>query len=120
MTLIGKLITTVFFYFCIYYRNSFFELTVGLDVAVIASCCYNNKVSSVMDVTIAGLPWCPVWCRLVTVPTDPFTTFTSPSSPFLSEWVKCPPGNTQNGGTVLLIASLMAGSESFSFRDIRM
>jgi len=40
------------------------------------------------DVTIAGPPRCLVWCRLVTVSTDPFTTFTSPTNPFLSEWVK--------------------------------
>jgi len=63
---------------------------------------------------IAGPPRCPVWCRLVTVPTDPFTTFTSPTDPFLSEWVKCQPGNTQNGGTVLPIAKLMADYESRS------
>jgi len=37
-------------------------------------------------VMIAGPPRCPVWCRLVTVPTDPFTTFTRPTGPFLS-WV---------------------------------
>jgi len=63
-------------------------------------------------VTIAGPLWCPAWCRLVTLPTDPFTTFTSPTDPFLSEWAKCQPGNTQNGGTVLPIANLMADSES--------
>jgi len=34
--------------------------------------------------------------RLVTVPSDPFTR---PTAPFLSEWVKCQPRNTQNGGT---------------------
>jgi len=43
----------------------------------------------IRDVTIAGLPWCPVWCRLVTVPTDPLTKFTSPTDPFLPEWAKC-------------------------------
>jgi len=32
-----------------------------------------------------------MWCRLVTVPTDPFTTFSSPTGPFLFEWVKCQP-----------------------------
>jgi len=32
------------------------------------------------DMTIAGLPQCPVWSRLVTAPTDPFT---SPLGPFL-------------------------------------
>jgi len=63
------------------------------------------------DVTIAGPPLCPVWCQLVTVPTDPFTTFTIPTGPFLSEWVKCQP---RNGGTVLPIANLMADSESGS------
>jgi len=52
-----------------------------------------------------------VWCRLVTVSTDPFTTFSSPTGPFLSEWAKCQPGNIQNGGT---IANLMADSESGS------
>jgi len=64
-----------------------------------------------LDVTIAGPPRCPVWCRLVTVPTFPFTTFTRPY-PFLSEWAKCQPGNTRNGGTVLPIANLMADYES--------
>jgi len=39
------------------------------------------------DVTIAGPPRCPVWCRLVTVPTDLVTTFTRPTGPFLSERV---------------------------------
>jgi len=62
------------------------------------------------DVTIAV----PVWCRLVTVPTDPLTTLTRPIGPFLSEWPKCQTGNTQNGGTVLPIANLMADSESES------
>jgi len=60
---------------------------------------------------IAGSPWCPVRYRLVTVPNDLFTIFTSP---FLSEWVKCQRGNTQNGGSVLPIANLMADSESES------
>jgi len=63
---------------------------------------------------IAGPPRCPVWCRLVTVPTDPFTTFTSPTGPLLSEWAKCQLGNTQDGRTVLPIANLMADSESGS------
>jgi len=49
------------------------------------------------DMTTAGPPQCPVWCRLVTVPTDPFTTFTRPTGPVLSELVKCQPGNSQNG-----------------------
>jgi len=66
------------------------------------------------DVTTADLPWCPERCWLVTVPTDPFTTSTSPTGPFLSEWANCQPGNTQNGRTVLLIANLMADSESGS------
>jgi len=48
---------------------------------------------------------------LVTVPTDPFTR---PTAPFLSEWAKWQPGNTQDGGTVLPIANLMADSESGS------
>jgi len=52
--------------------------------------------------------------RLVTDPTDPFTTFTSTTGPLLSEWVKCQPGNTQNGRTVLPIANLIADSESRS------
>jgi len=51
------------------------------------------------------------WPTTVTVPTDPFTTFTSPTGPILSEWVKCQPGNAQNGGTILPIANLMADSE---------
>jgi len=66
------------------------------------------------EVTIAGPPRCPVWCQLVTVPTDPFTAFTRPTGPFLSEWAKCQPGNTQNGRTVLPIENLMADSESGS------
>jgi len=58
-------------------------------------------------VTIAVPPRCPVWCRQVPVPIDPFTTFTSPTGwSFLSEWAKCQPGNTQNGGTVLPIVNL--------------
>jgi len=73
-----------------------------------------SEISKVSDVRIAGPPRCPVWCRLVTVPTDSFTTFTSPTGPFLSQWAKCQPGNTQNGGTVLPIANLMADSESGS------
>jgi len=40
--------------------------------------------------------------RLVTVPTDPFTR---PSAPFMCEWAKCQPRNTQNGRTVLLIVN---------------
>jgi len=59
-------------------------------------------------------PLCPVWCRLVTASTNPVTTFTRPTGPFLSEWAKCQPGNTQNGGTVLPIVNLMADSESGS------
>jgi len=66
------------------------------------------------DVMLAGPPRCPVWCRLVTVPTDPFTTFTRQTNPLLSEWAKCQPGNTQNGKTVLPIVNLMADSESGS------
>jgi len=46
--------------------------------------------------------------RYSAVLTDPFT---SPTGPFLSEWAKCQPGNTQNGRTVLPIANLMADSE---------
>jgi len=34
------------------------------------------------DVTIDGPPWCPVWCRLVTVLTDPLTTFTRQTAHF--------------------------------------
>jgi len=64
--------------------------------------------------TIADPPRCPVWCRLVTFPTDSFTTFTRPTGPFLSEWAKYQLGNTQNGGTILPIANLMADSESGS------
>jgi len=65
-------------------------------------------------VTIAGLPRCPVWCQLVTVTTDPFTTFTRSTGPFLYEWAKCQPRNTQNSGTVFPIVNLMADSESGS------
>jgi len=50
----------------------------------------------------------------VTVPTDPFTTFTSPIGPFLSEWAKYQPGNNQNDGTILPIANLMTDSKSGS------
>jgi len=46
--------------------------------------------------------------------TDLFATFTRPTSPFLSEWAKFRPGNTQNGRTVFPIANLMADSESGS------
>jgi len=74
----------------------------------------STRYRPLWDVTIAGSPRCPVWCRLVTVPTDLFTTFTRPTGPFLSEWAKCQPGNTQNRGTVLPIANLMAHSESGS------
>jgi len=63
------------------------------------------------DVTIAGLPQCPVWCRLVTVP---LITFTRPTGPFLPEWSNCRPVNTQNSGTILPIVKLMADSESGS------
>jgi len=35
-----------------------------------------------------------------------------PNGPFLPEWVKCQPRNTQNGGNELPIANLMADSES--------
>jgi len=68
----------------------------------------NSKVRPLWDVTIAGPPRCPVWCRLVTVPADPFTTSTRPTGPLLSECAKCQPG------TVLPIANLMADSESGS------
>jgi len=64
------------------------------------------------DVTIAGLPRCPVWCQLVTVPTDPFTTFTTQTGPFLSEWAKCQPGNSQNSRTVLPTTNVMADFET--------
>jgi len=73
---------------------------------------WTTRYRLLWDVTTAGPPRCPVWCRLVTVPTDPFTTFTSPTGPFLSEWAKCQPGNTQNGGTILPILYLMEDSES--------
>jgi len=49
--------------------------------------------------------------RLVTVLTDPLTR---PTAPFLSEWAKCQPRSTQDGGTILVIANLMADSESES------
>jgi len=41
-------------------------------------------------VTIAGRPRCPLWCRLVTVPTDPFTTLTRPTGPFSDRIGKVP------------------------------
>jgi len=66
------------------------------------------------DVTIAGPPMCPVWCQLVTDPTDTFTTFTCSTSQFLPEWAKRRPRNTQNGETVLSIANLVADSQSKS------
>jgi len=74
----------------------------------------SKRYRPLWDVTIAVQPRCPVWCRLVTVPTDPFTTFISSTSPFLSGWAKCQPGNTQNGGSVFPIANLMADSKSGS------
>jgi len=63
------------------------------------------------DVMIAGLPRCPVWCLLVTVPTDPFTTFTRPTAVWIGE---VPTWNTQNGGTILPIANPLADSELVS------
>jgi len=66
------------------------------------------------DVMIAGPPQCPVWCRLVTVPTDPFTTVTRATGPLLSERAKYQPGNTQIDGAILPIANLMADAESGS------
>jgi len=66
------------------------------------------------DVMVAGPARCPVWCRLVTVPTDPVTTVTRPTGLFQSEWVKCRPRNTQNGGTILPITNLTVDSESGS------
>jgi len=62
-------------------------------------------------VTIAGPLWCPVWCWLVTVPADPFITFTRPTSPFLSEWVKCQPRMAE---PYFRLRNLMADSESGS------
>jgi len=49
--------------------------------------------------------------RPVTVSTAPFT---KPDPYFCHKWVKCQPGNTQNGGTVLKIANLMENFESVS------
>jgi len=77
-------------------------MTVSLLGRKVDCCIFNRKVASLelefdvdeldvtrypqlWDVTIVGPPWCPVWCRLVTVPTDPFTTSTSPTGPFLSK-----------------------------------
>jgi len=74
----------------------------------------DSSYCSLWDVTIAVPLRCPVWCRLVTVPTDPFTTLKRPAGPFVSEWTTCQPGNTQNGGTVFLITNTMADSESGS------
>jgi len=45
-------------------------MSVGLQII------YSSTVTRyrpLWDVTIAGSPRCPVWCRLVTVSTDPFT-----------------------------------------------
>jgi len=79
-----------------------------------------TRYRQLWGMTIAGPPRCPVWChlygtvyqrkqprmsRLVTVATDPFT---GPTAPFLLEWAKCPPGNTQNVGAILPIMNLMA------------
>jgi len=58
---------------------------------------YHTMYRPSWDVTIAGPPRCPVWCRLATVPTDPFTTFTRPTGPFLSEWANRE--TPQNSGT---------------------
>jgi len=58
--------------------------------------------------------WLATVPSVVTVPTDPFTTFTMPTGPFLFEWAKCQTANTQNGGTALPIANLVADSESGS------
>jgi len=49
--------------------------------------------------------------RPVTVSNAPLTR---PSSLCLSQWAKCWPRNTQNGGTLLLIANLFSDSKSGS------
>jgi len=82
----------------------------SFNVATTASVTTNNKVSSVVgrdDSWPATVP--------SVVPTgDCSHTFTSPTGQFLSELAQCQLGNTQNGGTVLPIANLMADSESGS------
>jgi len=68
----------------------------GPAIVMVCVVCPSIKTSIVRlwDVTIAGLPWCPVWCRL-----------------YGTVYWRKQPGNTQNGGTLLLIANLMADSE---------
>jgi len=98
------------------YCNSVFKFTYFalqcslLCVSLRLSSYVQKRYRPLRDMTIAGQPRCPVWCWLVTVPTDPDTTFTWPTCPFLSESAKC----SQNGGTVLPIANLMVESESGS------
>jgi len=72
---------------------------------------FGARHCALWDVTIAGPTRCPGWCQLVTVSVDPFTSTTGP---FLSEWAKCLPRNTQNGRTVLQIVNLIADSETGS------
>jgi len=110
--------------------------------------CHKTRYCPLWDVMTADPPWCPLpsvvvfsfsfseagirWCAWSTQQNGQCS---QANCPFLSEWVKCQAGNTKNGGTVLLIANLMADSESgspdsysrflvnirlsLSFRDIR-
>jgi len=70
---------------------SFILQLIHCSVWVVVTNFSTNKASSLWDAMTAGLPQCPVWCRLVSA--DPFTTVTMPTSPFLSEWAKCQHGN---------------------------
>jgi len=63
------------------------------------------------DGTIAGPLWWPVWCRLVTVPTDPLTR---PTAHFCSNGQSANPETLKNGIPVLPIANPTADSESGS------
>jgi len=60
-------------------------------------CLTETRYRPLRDVTIAGPPRCQVWCRL-----------------YATVYRRKRPGNTQDGGTILPIAKLMADSESGS------
>jgi len=92
-------------------RLHYYNMRTKTDISNKPETIISTRYRPLWDVMIAGPPQCPVWCRLVTVPTDLFSTSTRPTGSFLFEWVKCQSRNSQNGGTVLPIANLMADSE---------
>jgi len=92
-------------------QNNFGHLLIlVLNLRVMCYCGYKiTRYRPLWDVTIAGPPRCPVWCRLVTVPL--IQLLQSQSQPAHPQWAKCRPRNTQNGET---IANLVVDSESGS------